>query len=240
VFLACVTQEGGRRLVGVIVGSAILMYVLTSKRSRIKASLAALAGTIVLLIGMEIVLQNRNHGFGEFEYQQVGAIDVDFDFLRLCQLYEIFPAELPHTGIQAVIYTVARPIPRVIWENKPIDIGFDLAKYLGYENVGFTLSIIGEAYVSWGFPAILATGLLVGRLCAMWQRLENATALTGYAMYAFLCMDIFDGIRSGIELVLMFYPVIFWIVVDAILRLFGGGGHRVPARSPRLSGVPAE
>jgi len=229
--LACTIQGGGRRIVGVIAGSGILMYVVSGGRRRLRAVVIAIVCIGVLLMALEVVLQNRNRGFGDFAYERAQAVDIDDNFLRLCQIIDIIPGAVEYTHFQPIIYAIVRPVPRAIWANKPVDMGFDLASYLGYQDVGFTLSIVGEAYMSWGFAGAIIMGLFMGRLAKMWQALDRIPTLSAAALYSVICMDIFAGLRSVVELILMFYPVLFWLAADGAFRIFLPS--KVPAARPR-------
>ncbi|MDP9052972.1 MAG: hypothetical protein M3N93_01515 [Acidobacteriota bacterium] len=237
IFLACVTQGGGRRLLGVIIGSAILMYMLTAGKHWLRTGVISILSAGLLLGGLELVLQNRNRGYGDFSYHEVSAVNIDDNFLRVSQVYEIFPDHVPYTGLQAVIYAVVRPVPRIFWENKPVDMGFDLAKYLGFEGVGFTMSIVGEAYMSWGFSGVFLVGLFLGKLIKMWQALDQSKTLSSFALYSLGCMAMFSGVRSIVELILMSYPILFWVVSDKVMRLLFRNKKDVVAK-PRFVVLP--
>jgi oligosaccharide repeat unit polymerase len=213
-------QNGGRRIIGVIFGMAILLWLLTQKRLRARHVLPVGIGVVALLTVMQIMLQYRDVGLAaltQTDHQSIsmfeeGSIRVDDNFYRLCQMIQLIPESHPFVYQQYPIYVLVRPIPRVFWPDKPEDPGFDLASALGDKNVQYTSSVIGELYMSAGFIGIVLGGLLYGRMSSLAsQLLTEATTLGGYLVYSAMAMALFAGMRSMPELVLMNYMVLAWV-----------------------------
>ncbi|MEO7134268.1 MAG: oligosaccharide repeat unit polymerase, partial [Vicinamibacterales bacterium] len=157
VMLAFLAQGGGRRIIGVTVGAAIIVWIQSQQTISIPRLLMAGAAAIGLLAGMQLMLNIRTIGYEEYAY--TGASDYDYlhvddNFLRLSQVIQIVPAEHEYVGFEQLIFTAVRPVPRVFWPGKPIDSGFDLPSIVGMKGVSLSTSIIGEWYLSFGWIAV--------------------------------------------------------------------------------------
>ena len=218
-------QSGGRRIIGVIFGMAILLWLLTQSRLRVRHLVPVAVAAVVLLAMMQLMLQYRDVGLaaiGGAEDQTVslfeeGSIRVDDNFYRLCQTIQLIPESHPFVYEQYLIYVLVRPVPRVLWPGKPEDPGFDLAAALGDKGVSYTSSIVGELYMSAGFIGIALGGWLYGRMSSMAnQLLTQSTTLSGYLVYSAMAMAVFSGTRSMVELVLMNYMVLAWVGLSSL------------------------
>src|SRR5207245_1853831 len=102
-------------------------------------------------------LAQRKLGFEEISYGvgDFNRVIVDDNFWALGETIGAIPEQVGFVGLESIWYFAVRPIPRIIWENKPIDPGFDLAHHLGQEGVSFSITSIGEMYMSFGWIAIV-------------------------------------------------------------------------------------
>jgi hypothetical protein len=216
VFLPFVMQGGGRRIFGMCFGSALFTWLVSIRRTikprQLLILLGLLAGTLVLLDAM---LANRNRGAIEFSYSagDLHYVRVDDNFLRFAQNMEIVPRFQPHTGFDWIIWVAARPIPRALWPGKPTSAGFDLPAYLGI-TASLTCSCIAEWYVAFGWIGIVVAGAIYGVLCRFWaQVLERAQTYVSVGMYGLGVLALFISVRSMIELILMSYPLLAWLLI---------------------------
>ena len=221
IITALMSVGGGRRIIGVMVGSGTLVYFLSSKRITPSSLIGLVASVALLLFMLQILILYRNDGLkkvfsGDLQ-ERLGSkrhFHVDDNFLRLSQIVSIIPERHPHTTWRYVLWVAARPIPRVFWPGKPVDAGFDIARYLGRERVSYSSSVIGELYAAFGWFGCLAGGVLYGRLArslvAMAERTRTGGALITYGIGL---LALFAGVRSGIDLVLMSYGVLGWLAV---------------------------
>ena len=216
VFLA---QTGGRRIIGVIFGAALICWLLEQDYLKLRHFVLGLANVALLLISLQLMLEYRNVGWQaaleegrELEYEH---LHVDDNFLRLSQIIDIIPRYHPYVYEQQIIYTLVRPIPRIFWPEKPINPGFDLPRKLGKRGVSLTSSVIGEWYQSWGWFAVIFGGWLYGSLAHSITRLLLFPAASSAIMvYSLATMALFAGMRSMIELVLMSYVLLTWMVIS--------------------------
>lgn len=220
VIVSFIAQGGGRRGVVVIVGSCILTWIFI-KRKQLKPQNVILVAALVVAtgIGAEFMLQFRNGGLvgmaDSGEEAQVTGLHVDNNFFTLGETLRIIPSEAKFVGSQFLVYVLVRPVPRVFWPGKPITPGFDLAEETGQPNVSLSITMIGEFYMSYGWPGVVLGGIAIGWIARWWSQLaESDAGLSGSAFYAMGVMALFLGMRSLMELVLMSYPVVCWYGLD--------------------------
>ena len=222
IMVAFLAQGGGRRIIGVTVGAAILVWIQAQQTINVRRLTLAAAAAIGLLAGMQFMLNIRTIGYEEFAFTGQSDYDylhVDDNFLRLSQVIQIVPAERDHVGFQQLIFTIVRPVPRVFWPNKPIDPGFDLPAIVGMKGVSLSQSIIGEWYLSFGWIGIVFGGWFHGRLARTANVLrENPEYHTNPIVYGLAVMIIVSGMRSMIELMLMSYALVAWWAANRITR----------------------
>jgi len=223
VFLA---QSGSRRVIGVVIGMALILWVLDQHRLRVKHLVLTVIAVLALLVTLQVMLEYRNVGLsvlvgqgeiasGHFEKRQLledQHLRVDDNFYRLCQIIQLIPASYGYVYHKYLIYVIVRPVPRVFWPGKPVDPGFDLPTALGVEGVSFSYSVIGELYMSLGFVGIALGGWFYGRIAAMARDLlARGTTQGALVIYSIVVMALFSGMRSILELILVSYVVLAWV-----------------------------
>lgn len=220
ILLAFVVQQGVRRICVVIIGAALLAW-LCSKRRQLRSEHYIITAALVALsaVGLDIMLEERNSGFGEYSYSlsKFSGLRVDNNFQTLGDTLRVIPAETDYVGLNFLWYALVRPVPRVLWQGKPTDGGFDLAEHLGANGVALAITFVGEQYIGFGWMGIIVGGVGFGLLARSWsQLLEHDFGIAGSALYALGTMALFLGIRSTLELILMSYPIICWYVLDRV------------------------
>jgi oligosaccharide repeat unit polymerase len=229
IIMAFLMQGGGRRIIGVLVGTALILWLLTEPKLRIRHGVIATIGVIVLLIVMQLMVEYRGEGFSELfvkkeQSEQIFRRDklhIDDNFYRLCQIMQFIPESYPYVYHQYVVWVMVRPIPRILWAGKPVDPGFDLPKALGVEGVSYTSSVLGELYMSAGLIGIALGGLFYGRLASIASRLLTTGKTFGSVIiYSILIMALFVGLRSMLELVLISYVILAWIGLSRVATYF--------------------
>ena len=222
IMLAFLSQGGGRRLVGVTVGAAILVWVQAQETISIRKLALATIAVVGLLTTMQFMLNIRNLGYEEFSFRGESEYDylhVDDNFLRLAQVIELVPDEYPYLRFGQLWFTIIRPIPRVLWPGKPVDPGFDLPAALGLRGVSLSMSILGEWYLSFGWIALIFGGWLHGRLARSVNALRDKEEFqSNPIVYGLAVMVLVAGMRSMLELVLMSYALIAWWGVSRLMR----------------------
>jgi hypothetical protein len=219
-------QSGSRRVIGVVGGMALILWVLDQQRLRVKHLLTTVLAIFALLLTLQVMLEYRNVGLsvlvgqgdvpsGHYEKRQVleeQHLRVDDNFYRLCQIIQLIPERYPFVYHKYLIYVIVRPIPRVFWPGKPVDAGFDLPTVLGVEGVSFSYSVIGELYMSLGLIGVALGGWLYGRIASTASGLLARCRTQGaLVIYSIVVMALFSGMRSILELILVSYVVLAWV-----------------------------
>lgn len=224
IMLLFLSQGGGRRLIGVTCGAALLAWIQAHPGLRLKNIVIVGVGAIALAWASQYLLNIRTVGVEVFRERgsEYDYLHIDDNFLRLAQVFELVPEDHPHVGIGMVYFAIVRPIPRVIWPNKPVDSGFDLASAVGLRGVSLSSTIISEWYLGWGWPAIVVGGWIHGRLAKAANTLrETGNASSNPIVYALAVMVLLAGMRSMIELVVMSYALLAWWGVNRLINSRG-------------------
>jgi hypothetical protein len=215
-------QGGGRRVVGVMFGAALICWFIQFKKIKIRHLFVGFICSIALLASLQLMLEYRGVGFQKiFETGEVQLtrehLHVDDNFLRLAQIVEIVPQLHPYVYEKQILYVLVRPIPRVFWQDKPIDAGFDLPSTLGKTGVSLSSSVIGEWYISGGFLIVIFGGWLYGRLANTASLLMVRETPSAAVVYCLSTMTLFAGVRSMQDLILMSYAILAWIFISSLL-----------------------
>lgn len=214
IMLAFLSQGGGRRIIGVTVGAALLAWVQTNPGARVKNMIVVGIGAVMLAWTAQFMLNIRTSGYQDFLLRgsEYDYLHIDDNFLRLAQIIDLVPQHRPYVYGRQVVFTLVRPVPRVLWPNKPVTPGFDLAAEVGLKGVSLSSSILGEWFISFGWVALLFGGWLHGSLAKTINSLPRAPG-TNPIVYALAVMVLVAGMRSMLDLVVMSYALIaFWAV----------------------------
>lgn len=220
IMLLFLSQGGGRRLIGVTVGAALLVWIQAHPGMRLKNLAIVGVGAIALAWASQFILNIRSGGVESFleRGSDYDYLHVDDNFLRLAQVIDIIPDQHPYVGSGMVAYAVVRPVPRVFWPNKPVDAGFDLAREVRLPGVSLSMSIIGEWYMSWGWISVIVGGWLHGRLAKAANTLrEHGIANRNPIVYGLAVMVLVAGMRSMLDLIIMSYALVAWWGVNRLV-----------------------
>jgi hypothetical protein len=229
VFVAFLAQSGSRRLVGIVIGAALLTWIGLQSRIKVKHTIITVSVIVGLLVALQNILYIRRVGLeaaleGKVsESDKLAYVHVDDNFLRLSQIIKLIPDQFDYVGHKQILYTFVRPIPRALWPDKPTDPGFSLPSMIGWRGAALftslSSSIIGELYATWGLLAVFFGGVLYGRLSCMWNGILYGTdTLNSRVIYGLGIMVLFSGIRSMQDLVIMTYGILGWMVMSIFLH----------------------
>lgn len=247
-FLLYLVRDGGRRIVGMVLGSGLIAWLLLQPRLGLRQFFAAGISGLALLALMQLMLTFRKDKGGVITSLLSGraldsdplgdGIRVDNNFLFLTKTLEHIPEFRDHSGMSSIIYWAVRPIPRVIWPDKPISPGMNLACELGEcwgDNFTLTVSAIGDWYVSFGIWSVaiaaLAMGFLAGKLVLVWL----GPTVRQKLLYSLGLMWLFIGLRSYLEIIVMSYPIIALYLIG---KLTMRGKHQQQPGAQTLAAVP--
>ncbi len=224
---------GGRRIIGVVFGAAMVTFVLAARKVRLRHFIVVGGATVALLWVLSFMLDYRNVGYrAALSADSAGLVSrgerahyhIDDNFLRLAQIIHYVPNYHPYVYHKYVIWVAVRPIPRVLWPGKPVNPGFDLPAILGMEGVSLSCSVVGELFGSGGLIAVCFGGWLFGRLAGTAnQLLVGRLTASSVVLYSVALLALFSGIRSMLDLVLMSYPILAWVALLWFYRKFSRG-----------------
>jgi oligosaccharide repeat unit polymerase len=219
IMLLFLSQGGGRRIIGVTVGAAIIVWVQAQPGMKVRKLLISLGAIVALLWTMQFMLNIRTQGYQSFveSGSQYDYLHVDDNFLRLAQIIQVIPKDHDYVYAQQVVFALIRPIPRVFWPNKPVDPGFDLPSMVGMKGVSLSSSILGEWYISWGWYALILGGWLHGRLAVSANQLREYGRQTNPIVFALAIMILVSGLRSMQDLVIMSYAIFAWWGINRLV-----------------------
>ncbi len=220
VMLLFLSQGGGRRIIGVTVGAAIIVWVQAQPGMQVKKLVASLVAVIALLWAMQFMLNIRTGGYQSFveNGSDYDYLHVDDNYLRLAQTIQLIPAEHDYVYSKQIVFALIRPVPRVFWPNKPIDPGFDLPSLVGMKGVSLSSSIIGEWYISYGWLAMLFGAWLHGRMALSANQLrEYGRQAQNPIVFALAIMILVSGMRSMQDLIIMSYAIFAWWGVNRLV-----------------------
>lgn len=211
VVLALHAQGGGRRIVGAMILAGLFCWLIHVRRLTPRRLIVAALVLAALAAAMQLMLVFRGAGFADrgsaltaFDY-----LHVDDNFLRIAQMLEFVPDSHPFVGFQYILFALVRPIPRVLWPEKPIDGGFDLAELLGIPFTTFAITAAGEFYVSFGYIGVFVGCLIYGRLSTMANAMFALDERKLNPLFpSFILVWLFVGVRSMLEIMLMGYVLI--------------------------------
>lgn len=216
-------QNGARRIIGFLVGSGVVTY-LVAKRDmlNIKHMIALGTLTLALIILMDMQLQFRTEGyenmFERYELEELETVRVDDNFYRIAQIIQFVPSTHPYSGLQYLVWAFGRPIPRYFWESKPISPGFNIAELAGEIDVSLSMTVVGEAYASYGWMMVALMGIFYGLLSGTFnQILESKLNTIGFALYATGLLALIAGIRSIADMIVFSYAFLVILLLYKVL-----------------------
>lgn len=217
IMLLFLSQGGGRRLIGVTVGAAVLVWIQAHPRLSPRDILIIGTTAVVLAFVSQFMLNIRAGGIEVFRERgsNYDYYHVDDNFLRLAQVIELVPSQHAYVGFSQIYFTLIRPIPRVLWPNKPINPGFDLAEAVRMKGLSLSTTIMGEWYLSYGWIGVMLGGWFHGRLSKAANVLREQGRIVGNPIvYAMAVMVLVSGMRSMLDLVIMSYALVAWWMIN--------------------------
>jgi hypothetical protein len=242
VFLLFDSQSGGRRGPVAYLGAGVLTWLVARVgRLRVTHWIGVLGLVAVTALFTDLMLKVRDVGLhgASYDVTSFHELRADDNFRLLTYTVQAVPEEHPYVGWTGVYFFLAYPFPRALWPGKPVDMGFDLAQHVGARGVSFSMTAAGEFYIMFGWPGLIAGGMLLGWLASWWtQILERSNTLIGAGVYALGAMVLFSGMRSLLVLIETAYPILGLVVLHRCFfrALRKPRVLRIPQPSP---GAPA-
>lgn len=232
-YISAVIEEYSRVYFGVVFAAFLgaLLSLSSEVGSGKKFSLGMRAiffGTCLVLIGLSVfvVVGVRDAGLVESIFKGVSLITAGEGFdvnLNTAFILKVYPDEFDFRWFQHFQTLLLNPIPRFLWESKPIAFGAVLSADLyniDIEDIFVNLGpgFFGEAYASGGWISVFITAvffIVSARVLITYlrQRLEGPEltimSLVLIALYAFVWRG--DFLNAYINLILRVIPVLLYI-----------------------------
>ncbi len=210
---------------------------------RAKKSLFIVTAVALVLIvsSTVLMLQFRNMGLKNYlagrhweTETKEQSLSVDLNLFSIAALQRAFPQEHHFIGLEVPYLAIIRPIPRAIWPGKPEGMSFSIEDAVGATG-GWTVAatFVGEAYMSGGLWAVLATALFFGWFSAWWDRLASpANSQFGILIYASGFFAVVISMRSLFVFTTALLPTLVAIVGGRMLIAKGLDRRRAAEERP--------
>jgi oligosaccharide repeat unit polymerase len=170
---------------------------------------------IFLIVAMTLMLEFRKVGFKQFEFSnsRYDTMFIDRNLVMISRITEVFPIPYEFLGLEIPYNALIRPIPRVLWPDKPegLSTSIEAATGVGRGAQGTTVActFVGEAYMAGGLFAVVLFSLIFGAAAAMWNRVVfKFSSPFAEILYAsgFVCAVI--AMRSMLSMVPLMLPTL--------------------------------
>lgn len=123
----------------------------------------------------------RDVGFTELDKAQDRDLGdgvkqmLEYDMATMLeQVMYTTPERFPPMNGSSIAAVVVNPVPRVIWPDKPVGMGVELARRVGMdEHLSLSAGLIGEGYINFLMLGAVGLPLCFGLFCGLWDRLRN-------------------------------------------------------------------
>jgi len=215
-------------------------FALPSARKKELLALATVC-VVLVLVSTVVMLQFREDGlkaYMEGGYQDFTgdqSFAVDYNLAAISRLIEVFPKEHQYLGWELPYLAVVHPIPRALWPGKPEGMSLSIEDAIGAGGWTVSTSIIGEAYMSHGYPAVFLVGLVFGIITGWWGHFASpANSELGILIYASGFFSAVISMRSLLVFSTALLPTLASIVIGSILV-----GFLQPKKSKHATMRPA-
>ncbi len=216
---------GTRQVLGFVVLAPMLTIYLTLPQRKRKFLLLFFSiGIFILSYLMEVQVYKRSGGFlnqkeGIFSIETREPdryVTVDDNFCQFSRLIDYVPKQYDFVYFGELWYLLTRPVPRFLWEDKPVGFGWLFARdIIGVKDMTYSYSVLGDFYVSFGVVGIILGGILFGMLSRNLDQLIPylGTGKVGAALYTLCLLTIGMAVRS-LQIVVFFgyYSLAFFII----------------------------
>ncbi len=109
------------------------------------------------------------------------TLSVDYNLWSMGLLVDAFPNKHDFLGLELLFVFFTKPIPRVLWPNKPEGLSTSIEEVVGAEGWTVAATYVGESYMIGGILAVILISLCLGILANWWSR-TAAFHTTGYGI----------------------------------------------------------
>jgi oligosaccharide repeat unit polymerase len=179
--------------------AAGLIWLKTSKRSRLPPRRVAAVGVLVLVVLGGLVGVAR--GTADSRHVTVGAVFTrsvgsgNDLFLPLAGLASTVPGQLPYLDGSSYVEVAAFLVPRALWSGKPEGAIGTVMTTLDPGDSGLAFPEFGEMYANFGLPGVVVGSLLFGALIELISRRFARSTSVQESVFTAVCgavlLDVF-------------------------------------------------
>jgi hypothetical protein len=188
---------GTRNVLGIYVLTFMVAYFLSKERVSFRQIvMIAVPIFVVTFFALYVMLEFRRIGLANYSVAatKYESVAVDYNIVIISKLSNIFPATYEYLGLEVVYIALVRPIPRVLWPEKPEGLSVSVERALGvFRGITITSTFAGEAYISGGLFGVILASLFFGAAAGLWNRVgQNDESQFQKLLYAsgFFCAAI--------------------------------------------------
>jgi O-antigen polysaccharide polymerase Wzy len=172
---------------------------------------------------------------------------------QVAHIHAMTPSVVPYQYGETYSYFIVALVPRVLWPNKPVagsansffGVTYGLQTEEGAKVTTFGVSILGEAYINFGWPGVALVMLFQGLILGVLQHMfgETRSGAGGQAVFLAFFVFFLNGIGSSAEI--LFGNVLQNLLCGYFLLLWAREGRskfevaNVSFASPSLHRSPA-
>lgn len=219
--------EGTRNVVIIKMGLIMAAIITANPKSRNGKTIVLVALATAAAWGLSgEMLKFRNVGFESYVGSAEAAQEagprfmIDNNLITIARAVRVFPSLHEFPGSDIVVSALTKWVPRALWPGKPTEWGTSLETAFGVGE-GYTLAVtfVGEAYLISGIPSLLIVSLLLGSLCATWNRVgETARSNLDLLLYLSGFFAAALAMRSIQFLTVALVPTLAIYVLGRLLR----------------------
>jgi hypothetical protein len=180
---------GTRNVLGSYIATFLGGYLLTLKRPNIFKVVIPIAimGYLMVfathhMLGFRDMGISRYLATAAYDTQKVqGTLAVDYNLNSIGLLVDAFPTKHDFLGLEILVVFLTKPIPRVLWPNKPEGLSISIEEVVGADGWTVAATYVGESYMMGGIVGVILISLCIGVLSNWWSR-TAAFNTTGYSI----------------------------------------------------------
>jgi oligosaccharide repeat unit polymerase len=209
--------SGTRSIIAIYLITFVGAYLLAKPRIQLlQALLLGVLSFILLIFLTTYMLEFREIGLDNFSIadSRYNTVFIDLNIVNVSRLTSVFPYSFEFLGFEVPFNALIRPIPRILWPDKPEGLSVSIESALGASRaMTVSCTFVGEAYMAGGFIAVLIFGLVLGAAAALWNRVgEGVGSPFAQLIYVsgFACAAV--AMRSVLSMVPLMLPTLaLWI-----------------------------
>jgi hypothetical protein len=207
---------GTRNVFAAYIATFLMGYLLTLPKTTIwNTAIPVMMAFLVVGYGSYHMLEFRTMGLQRYINNQAyeaeerrDTLSVDYNLWAIGLIADAFPQKHDFLGSEVLVWSIAKPVPRVFWADKPLGLSVSIEEIAGARGWTVSATYLGEAFMMAGMTGVVGMSLFLGALAGWWNRLAMQRH-SDYAMIVF-AMGFFVAavtMRSMFWLTTMILPI---------------------------------